>query len=163
MIFLTIGTQEPFTRLVRAVDAWAATHDTEIVGQITDPGMSEYTPQNFEAFGRTNPTRYTELLQRSDLIVSHAGMGSILTALSNAKPILVMPRSAALGEHRNEHQRATVNELSGRPGIFVAPDEHAIPDMIETALAAASGAQSPISDRAQDRLITAMRGFILDD
>ena len=42
-------------------------------------------------------------------IVAHAGMGTILTALETGKRLLVMPRRAALGEHRNDHQLATVS------------------------------------------------------
>ncbi|MGO8484848.1 hypothetical protein AB9F39_37290, partial [Rhizobium leguminosarum] len=35
-----------------------------------------------------------------------------------------VPRQAALGEHRNDHQLATVSQLVGRPGIYVAhPDD----------------------------------------
>ena len=45
-------------------------------------------------------------------IVAHAGMGTILTALEIGKPLLVMPRRAALGEHRNDHQLATARRFA---------------------------------------------------
>ncbi len=51
-------------------------------------------------------------------------MGSILTALELEKPIIIFPRRAALGEHRNEHQLATAKKFSGRTeGVYVAFDE----------------------------------------
>ncbi|MCG8094946.1 MAG: glycosyl transferase family 28, partial [Candidatus Thiodiazotropha endolucinida] len=55
--------------------------------------------------------------------VAHAGMGSILSSLSLGKPIIIMPRKASLGEHRNEHQMATAKRFQNRPGVYVAWDE----------------------------------------
>ena len=59
----------------------------------------------------------------ADAVVAHAGIGTILGALELGKPTVVMPRRAALGEHRNDHQLATARRFSG-PGIAVALDEH---------------------------------------
>ena len=38
-------------------------------------------------------------------------------------PMIVMPRRAELGEHRNDHQSATARRLSHLPGLSVAEDE----------------------------------------
>ena len=40
------------------------------------------------------------------VVIAHDEMGSIITALEMGKPIVVMPRRAELGEHRNDHQVA---------------------------------------------------------
>ena len=50
-------------------------------------------------------------------------MGTILTALELGKPLLVMPRRAALGEHRNDHQLATVRRFAELGSVEVALDE----------------------------------------
>ena len=163
MIFLTLGTQEPFTRMVRAVDAWAARQPktVTIIGQITDDGMREYTPQHFKAFGRTSPAEYADLMDQATLVLAHAGMGSILTTLGQGKPIVVMPRRAALGEHRNEHQLATVQHLGARPGLYVADDETQLPAILDQALHDSDKmAGAPIADTAQPALIDALRAFI---
>ena len=57
-------------------------------------------------------------------------MGSILTALQYRKPIIIMPRRAALGEHRNDHQLATAKWLGNKSGIFVAEDETALLNLL---------------------------------
>jgi UDP-N-acetylglucosamine transferase subunit ALG13 len=57
-------------------------------------------------------------------------MGSILTAIELSKPIVVMPRRAHLGEHRNDHQWATVNRLGEDVGIAVAADETELVDFL---------------------------------
>lgn len=118
VIFVTVGTQLPFDRLISAVDAWAQINPAERVFAQVGPG--KYKPAACEFADFVPPDRANLLFQESSLIVSHAGMGSILTALRYRKPILIMPRKASLGEHRNEHQLATARWLGGKPGIFVA-------------------------------------------
>ena len=66
-----------------------------------------------------SPKECTDRMVAADAIIAHAGMGTILTALEMGKPLLVMPRRAELGEHRNDHQLATAMrfaDLGGRHG-----------------------------------------------
>lgn len=70
-------------------------------------------------------------MQIAQVIVSHAGMGSLLTALRHRRPILIMPRKASLGEHRNDHQMATARWMEGRPGVTVAWDEAMIGEALD--------------------------------
>lgn len=165
MIFLTIGTHEPFDRLVRAVDDWAGQPGDrpEIFGQITAPGPGAYRPQNFEWVNWLAPTDYATRFAAAALVVSHAGMGSILTALHTGKPIVVMPRRGQLRETRNDHQYTTVRMLGDRPGIYVAEDESRIADVLDRAVADLAQTQTtqPIPAFAQPRLTDAIRNFIL--
>ncbi|WP_162906518.1 glycosyltransferase [Algihabitans albus] len=161
MIFLTIGTQEPFDRLVRTVDAWCASAGKggDLFGQITE--RAEYKPKHFEWVSSVTPEVFQAHCQQADFIVSHAGMGSIITALTYGKPIAILPRSAQLKEHRNDHQQATAKRLGNRPGLMVAHSEEELPGLLDT-LVAGSGAMNaktiaPFADR---RLIEALRTFI---
>lgn len=120
MIFVTVGTQLAFDRLIEAMDSWASQNPgTEVFAQI---GPGKYQPKNFGFQDFVAPSKANKLFEDAELIVSHAGMGSILTAMRFHKPILIMPRKASLGEHRNEHQLATAKWLGNRPGVFVAND-----------------------------------------
>jgi UDP-N-acetylglucosamine transferase subunit ALG13 len=119
-IFVTVGTQLPFDRLVRAVDAWAGkTGCDDVFAQI---GPSQLSPEflNFSQF--LEPSEFQQRVASCRLLVAHAGMGSIITAMQLGRPILVMPRLASLGEHRNDHQLSTAKRLAKR-GIYVASDE----------------------------------------
>ena len=163
MIFLTIGTHEPFDRLIRAVDDWCAAHGTgaQIFGQITDPKPGAYRPQYFDWVARLSPQEYNRRFTAAVLIVSHAGMGSILTALHHATPIVVMPRRGHLRETRNDHQFTTVRMLGSRPGIYVAEDETHLGTVIERALAAAQAPQAdPISAFADATFTDSLRAFL---
>jgi UDP-N-acetylglucosamine transferase subunit ALG13 len=164
VIFLTIGTHEPFDRLVRAVDAWCETTEmgSRVFGQITDPRHGAYRPQHFEWVVRLAPQDYDRRIAASDLIVSHAGMGTILTALHHGKPIVVMPRRGHLRETRNDHQFTTVRMLRGRPGLYVADDETRLGSVLGLALAELSqpGMSPAIPALADGRFTDALHAFL---
>lgn len=158
MIFATVGTQLPFDRLTAAVDDWAgATAGREVFAQI---GPSSLRPCHIEHTRFTSPEECAERMRSSTAIVAHAGMGTILTALEIGKPLLIMPRRAALREHRNDHQLATAERFAAVAGVRVALDETELAlklDEIERT------AQPPaISPYAPDELVGALRAFIED-
>ena len=164
MIFLTTGTQLPFDRLVRAVDEWAEADkpDCEIVGQVLPPDHNPYRPRNFETMARLSPADYAKLFGKARLIVSHAGMGTILTALTQGKRICVMPRQMQYNEHRNDHQLATVERLGDHPGLFKARDEEELPGCLDAAMRADGAAQGPPLNPFADAAFTdRLREFIL--
>lgn len=129
MIFVTVGTQLPFDRMVDAVDAWAAAHpEVEMFAQV---GPTKHPPRHQPHAAFLSPTQADEHMRNAELIVAHAGMGSVLTALALRKPILIVPRRAALGEHRNDHQLATARWLARRPGVIVAMTEQEIAPLLD--------------------------------
>lgn len=119
-IFLVVGTQEPFDRLVKEVDDWAENMEgIELFGQI---GEGKYIPQNMSFKKILPPNEFNRILEDSDLIITHAGMGIILKSLVAGKPILVLPRRLALRELNTDHQIATATALEGKGYIQVAWD-----------------------------------------
>ena len=123
-IFVTVGTDQHFDRMVKIIDQWAAYNpEHEIFAQI---GETDYKPSHLEYSKFLKPNEFVEHVKSASLIIAHAGMGTILTALKHQKPILVMPKLARLGEHRNEHQTATAKYLSEQGKVNVAFDEDAL-------------------------------------
>ena len=117
MIFVGVGTQFPFDRLIRCVDEWALENQVAVHAQIAE---GEYTPQHasWDRFMTTDA--YNQKLTSAELIISHAGMGNIITALENGKPIIVMNRQFKLGEHRNDHQADGLEWMGKLPGVYTA-------------------------------------------
>jgi UDP-N-acetylglucosamine transferase subunit ALG13 len=156
MIFVTVGTELPFNRLVRVVDEWAkATGRRDVFAQI---GETDWHPTHIAWSKFLQPSEFTRRFSEAKVVVSHAGMGTILSALQWEKPILVMPRRASLGEHRNEHQLATARRLAELGKINVAMDETELRKMVDT-----FGQLRPrekIGAYANNSLITALREFI---
>ena len=156
MIFVTVGTQLPFDRMIRAVDGWAAAGtDRKVFAQI---GPTELRPANIDAQAFMSPSECRELIQAADVVVAHAGMGTILAALELGTPVLIMPRQAALGEHRNDHQLATARWFAKDHNVTVAFDAAELVQKLDQIEGLSAGA--PISEYAGDGLIRALRSFI---
>ena len=157
MIFVTVGTQLSFDRLVTAVDRWVGEHASERA--FAQVGPADYTPRHMEYRDFVPPDAADRHFREADLIVSHAGMGSILTALKYRKPILIMPRKAGLGEHRNDHQLATAKWLGSKSGVMVAWETEDVPRLLDNRANLRAG--EGISDFASPELIANLRSFLL--
>ena len=121
MIFMAVGTQFPFDRLTGWLDRWAAANpDTAVRAQI---GRSNLRPAHIDWTATLAPHEFHLRCEEASLIIGHAGMGLILAAFGAKTPIIVVPRLAELGEHRNDHQVATCKHLAGRRGLHIAEDE----------------------------------------
>lgn len=124
MIFLTVGTQLPFDRMVTLVDNWANKNpEVEIFAQIGDAG---YVPRHMPFTDYLSEHQYEEIFSKADVILAHAAMGSVISSLLASKPVIVFPRKASLGEHRNEHQLATCKKLEEQQGCFVTYEPDAL-------------------------------------
>lgn len=129
MIFLTVGTQFPFDRLVKAVDqAFGNGHlEGEVYAQI---GESAYRPHNFPAVPRMEKHLFDERMRDASAIISHAGMGTISMALDKGKPLLVMPRLKKYGEAVNDHQVAIARKFEELGHMLVAYNAEELPAKI---------------------------------
>ncbi len=157
MIFVTVGHQMPFDRLIRCVDTWVGqTGNADIFGQI---GKADYKPKNFRYKDMLDLSEFRNMISKADLIVSHAGTGTILYALEAGKPILIMPRRAKFMETRNDHQVATAEWFSSFEGIDVAENESKLIDKLNNIDYLKN--TSVISSYASPQLIQVIRNFIL--
>jgi UDP-N-acetylglucosamine transferase subunit ALG13 len=129
MIFLTVGTQFPFDRLVKAVDNVFGENliDEEIFAQI---GETTYKPGSFESVTSLEKKTFDEYLKKASGIIGHAGIGTIVMALDNHKPLLVMPRLKKYGEVVNDHQAAFARRFSELGHILAVFDVEDLPDGI---------------------------------
>jgi UDP-N-acetylglucosamine transferase subunit ALG13 len=159
MIFVTVGAQIPFDRLCQTIDAWAGKHTRrDIFAQI---GSTTWKPKHFDYEKFLNPLDFRERLKTAAIIVAHAGMGTIITALEYGKPIIVMPRSGELHETRNNHQIATAENLRSSGRVIVAMDEAELTVKLEC-IDEIKGGQK-IATTADPRLIAAIRSFGLGE
>ena len=129
MIFITVGTQFPFDRLVRAIDEIIdeGLIDGEVFAQI---GESSYKPRNFESVAHLEKSVFDKHLTEASGIIGHAGMGTISMALNNRKPLLAMPRLKKYGEVVNDHQLGIAKRFSELGHILAAFGVEDLPDGI---------------------------------
>ncbi len=142
MIFLTVGTwRNGYDRLVKAVDDLAATGIVreQVIAQV---GHGTYAPRHIQVIDFCSQDEFRRLILESNIVVSHAGMGTIAEAIKNGKTIVVLPRRCALGEADSDHQSDTAAQLELEGKILVAHDETELPAKLEQArdfVPAASG------------------------
>ena len=156
MIFATVGTQVHFDRLIQAVDGWAGSSGRRDVFAQTGP--SSYCPKYIESKPFIDPDEFRARMAEATIVIGHAGMGSILTALEFGKRIIVMPRRSDLGEHRNDHQVATAKYYGNQGRILVAQDERELFEKLQQFEKLHD--INPISPQASPLLISTIRGFV---
>lgn len=161
MIFVTVGSQLPFDRLITTVDEWSQQHpEFDILAQI---GLSHYQPKAMRFKKTMTPNDYHEAIQSSDLIIAHAGMGTIISALELGKPLLLMPRLAEQGEHRNDHQIATIKQMTKKfPHIVAAYNKSELLQKLENFRIEKLNNPSPKKESltVSQNLIEAIKSFI---
>jgi UDP-N-acetylglucosamine transferase subunit ALG13 len=159
MIFATVGTQLPFDRMLLALDTWAALNPK--VSVLAQTGQTSTRYAHLTAVQQMDQSRFADSVAKARIIVAHAGMGTILTALELGKPLILMPRRADLGEHRNDHQRDTAAEMARLSNVTVVEDSAALCSALSIALDQSNTpARTGDGGIASASLIEAVRGFI---
>ena len=158
MIFVTVGTQEPFDRLIKALDeVYPEMEDRDIVVQAP---LEDFEPRYFKTVQFINPSEFSDIFERADLIVGHAGTGTILSALVKQKPLIIMPRICKYGEHRNDHQLSTVQKFGSFENIHVAENEEALKKLLKEVSPKDLIASKKLSEGASEELISSIRDYI---
>jgi UDP-N-acetylglucosamine transferase subunit ALG13 len=116
-----VGTEYPFDRLVERLDnvVESGGFSDEVYSQI---GNGKYVPKYMRWVRMLSRGDFDDQLRKSEAVISHAGMGTIIRCLELRKPLLVVPRRSARGEHVNDHQVATARTFSRRSDVLVVMD-----------------------------------------
>lgn len=112
---MTIGLSVKFDRLVKEMDRIAAGLDEKVVMQI---GYTDYVPKNAEYFSFMPLDEIENFYRLARVVVCHAGIGTIMTAMKYSKQIVLVPRFKRYGEVHNDHQLEIATEFE-KEGIAV--------------------------------------------
>jgi len=119
LIFVTVGTARDFSRLIKKIDEIARKINEKIIVQ---KGKTTYEPKNCEYFRFVPRKKYLEYIKRADIIITHAGVGNIISSLKNKKPTIVVPRRKKYNEHRNDHQMDITKKLESEGWVLACYD-----------------------------------------
>jgi UDP-N-acetylglucosamine transferase subunit ALG13 len=151
LIFLTVGTwRTGYNRLVKAVDELlgAGVIAEELIAQT---GYSSYKPKNMEVIEFCSPAEFRNLISKTNLVISHAGVGTIIETVQQGKPLIAVPRQSLLGEVDNDHQFATAKQLEAEGKILVAYEVSELPIKLEQARTFI-----PVSSRVSEGILRAV-------
>ena len=158
MIFVTIGSQEPFDRLIKAIDEIAVELPEKII--VAQVFNSKYKVKNIKTVEFISPLEYNNYIDQSELIIAHAGMGTILSVLQLEKPLLIFPRLSKYKETRNDHQVATSEWFEKHNYLYVAYHEEQLRIKVLEILKNKSGSLHQINDSASRELIDSIKQYI---
>ena len=111
MILVVLGTQDKqFTRLLDDVSK-----EIEL-GHIKDKvivqaGQTDYQSDSMEIIDLLPAPEFDKLMDEADLIITHGGAGTLLSAIKKGKRIIAVPRLSKYKEHHNDHQKQIVEEF----------------------------------------------------
>ena len=131
MILVTLGTQKfEMNRLIKAADQLAQTTEEEVFVQC---GHSTYQPEhcNYSAFVDT--AQFAEMIQNCSVLITHSGVGTIMTGIQAKRPIIVVPRLKKFNEHVDDHQLQIAEAFEEKGCVLCCREEAELPQYIEKA------------------------------
>lgn len=133
MIFITLGTQDKsFKRLLEQVDREIEKKTiTEKV--IVQAGYTKYDSENMEIFDFDSPEKIDRYIDKSRIVITHGGVGSILSSLKKGKVVIAASRLKKYKEHTNDHQKQIVKEFADRGYILELRDFGKLGKVLEKA------------------------------
>ncbi len=119
MILVTLGTQkQSFNRLLDMIEK-SNINDKIIV----QAGYTKYKSKKMKMLDFVDYQEMDKLIKQADLIITHGGTGSIVTAIKQGKKVIACPRLKKYGEHVDDHQKQIVDIFS-EVGYILKLDEN---------------------------------------
>ena len=130
-----VGTHEQqFDRLVQVLDELDTQEE-----RIVQFGYSTYKPAHCQAYQFLPFEEVRKYMTEASVVITHAGTGSVMFALSLGKRPIVAPRYQKYGEHVDDHQLELVASLEGDGLIVPYFDGDRLEDRVQEVLASKQG------------------------
>lgn len=130
MILVTLGTQDkPFVRLLEKIDEQVKNGNIseEIIVQA---GCTKYNSDNMKIFDLVSMEQLDSYIDSANLIITHGGVGSIISSLKKGKRVIACARLKKYGEHTNDHQLQIINNFSREGYILSFNEDDALSDVL---------------------------------
>lgn len=122
MILVLLGTQNnKFDRLLKKIED-LITKKVIKDKVIVQAGYTKYISENMEIFDFISNEELNKLQDDANLIITHGGVGSIISSIKKCKKVIAIPRLHEFGEHVNDHQKDIVNLFSEK-GYIIGIEE----------------------------------------
>lgn len=123
MIFVILGTQKfQLNRLLKELDILIEKRmiDEEVFAQI---GHSDYCPKNYEYVDFLDKDTFEKKVEQSSLVITHSGVGSIISAVRFKRPVIVYPRLCKYKEHVDDHQLEIAQTFEKKNIVMVCKND----------------------------------------
>ena len=131
MILVLLGTQNnSFHRLLEEIDNLIEKGIIKEKVKV-QAGYTKYKSDTMEIFDFTSKDKLEEDIEKSDLIITHGGVGSILLSITKNKKVIAIPRQHEYGEHVNNHQKEIVKLFNDKGYIIGIQELNRLGETIE--------------------------------
>lgn len=128
MIFVTLGTQDKqFKRLLEAVDKLDT--DEKIIAQI---GSTDFSSAKMEIYKYMTLDEFTKYMNEARVVITHAGVGTIIMGLKLHKKMIVAARKREFKEHVNDHQMQILENFADEGYILPLKEFDDLANLIDT-------------------------------
>ena len=122
MILVILGTQDKsFKRLLIAVQEQIDNGNIKDK-VVVQAGNTVFKSNEMEIYDLVPMDKFDELIDKADIVITHAGVGSIITSLKKGKKIIAAPRLKKYKESENDHQLEILNRLEESENIIALRD-----------------------------------------
>ena len=118
MILVLLGTQNnSFHRLLEEIDNLI---EKKVINEkvIVQAGYTKYESKNMKIFSLIPQNELNNYQKEANLIITHGGVGSIISSLKIGKKVIAIPRLHEYGEHVNDHQKQIVESFDKKGYII---------------------------------------------
>ena len=118
MILVLLGTQNnSFHRLLEEIEKNIedGTIKEEVIVQA---GYTKFESKNMKIFDLIPKEKLEKLQEEANLIITHGGVGSIISSIEKEKKVIAVPRLHEYEEHVNNHQKEIVKDFNDKGYII---------------------------------------------
>lgn len=118
MVLVMLGTQNnSFHRLLEEVQKCI---DNKVINEevIVQAGATKFQSKDMKIFKLMPVEELTKYTEQANYVITHGGVGSIVTSLKMGKKIIAVPRLHKYGEHVNDHQTQIIETFDGQGFIM---------------------------------------------
>lgn len=127
MTLVTLGTQhQEFTRLLDYIEK------SDLKGEIiVQAGYTKYESKRMKIFDFISYDEMEKYIDKSDLVITHAGTGSIVMPLKKDKKVIACARLSKFGEHVDDHQVELVDVFYSEGYILKIDEDTSLNDVLK--------------------------------
>lgn len=127
MTLVTLGTQhQEFTRLLDYIEK------SDLKGEIiVQAGYTKYESKKMKIFDFISYDEMEKYIDKCDLVITHAGTGSIVMPLKKGKKVIACARLSKFGEHVDDHQVELVDVFYSEGYILKIDEDTSLDEVLK--------------------------------
>ena len=131
MILVLLGTQNnSFHRLLEKIEELI---EKKLITEkvIVQAGYTKYESKNMQIFDLIPQEELERYQEKADLIITHGGVGSIVSSIKKGKKVIAVPRLHEYQEHVNNHQKQIIEYFREKNYILGIQDVEELEQALE--------------------------------